>query len=157
IYACQRTDFSTGGGSDGDAGPDSAATADGSVDTGLDATSPDPDAEAGSCGDTTSDPENCGKCGHSCLGGQCVQAACSPVVIVTGAIQPRAVAVDSTYVYWAEAGNGNIRRAFLDGGSPQTVATTGGTVTAIAVDPDRVFWVDQTFVGVHLLTNVPSV
>jgi hypothetical protein len=39
------------------------------------------------CGDTSIDlatsPENCGKCGHSCLGGACESSACQPVALGT--------------------------------------------------------------------------
>jgi hypothetical protein len=36
---------------------------------------------AGGCDNTDDDPQNCGACGHDCLGGECVDGACQPVLI----------------------------------------------------------------------------
>jgi len=36
-----------------------------------------------SCTDTTSDPNNCGACGHSCLGGTCSTSVCQPFPLGT--------------------------------------------------------------------------
>jgi hypothetical protein len=33
---------------------------------------------------TLSDPANCGRCGHDCLGGACSKGACQPVTLYTG-------------------------------------------------------------------------
>ena len=35
-------------------------------------------ATAGPCPDTTTDPKNCGSCGHDCLGGACTAGQCQP-------------------------------------------------------------------------------
>lgn len=34
--------------------------------------------DAAGCGDTSSSPDNCGACGHSCLGGSCSSGTCVP-------------------------------------------------------------------------------
>jgi hypothetical protein len=36
-------------------------------------------AEAGACLDTSTDPDNCGTCGHSCGGGACIGGVCQPL------------------------------------------------------------------------------
>jgi hypothetical protein len=52
-------------GEDGDQ-PDAAAGRDGEAGTSV-------------CTDTSSDPKNCGRCGHDCLGGACSGGHCAPV------------------------------------------------------------------------------
>lgn len=54
-----------------------ASASDGGEDVAQNAT----DAGDGSCGDTTGDGNNCGRCGHSCLGGACQDSACVPVKV----------------------------------------------------------------------------
>ena len=53
------------------------------------------------CTDLQSDSNNCGTCGHDCVGGACTSAACQPVA-VTGALStpPQVFGVDSQYVYY---------------------------------------------------------
>ncbi|HEY4117471.1 MAG TPA: hypothetical protein VGM56_06425 [Byssovorax sp.] len=47
----------------------------------------------------SSDPHNCGACGHDCLGAACSAGVCQPVAIWTGNAAPP-LFVDDTYVYW---------------------------------------------------------
>jgi hypothetical protein len=61
------------------------------------------DADGG-CEASTTDPLNCGKCGHDCLGGTCFQGTCRQVSILTGESAPAYVAVDATHVYWSDDG-----------------------------------------------------
>jgi hypothetical protein len=49
--------------------------------------------------DHSSDPLNCGACGHDCLGGACEAGACQPVAIWTGGVAP-VIFIDDLYVYW---------------------------------------------------------
>ncbi len=35
------------------------------------------------CGDMQTDPDNCGRCGHSCVGGSCVGGMCKPFELTT--------------------------------------------------------------------------
>ena len=79
------------------------------------------------CG-SSSDPSNCGRCGHSCLGGACVAGACQPVVLASEQ-------GDSTGGgYYAENG------AALSG--PDRIATDGATV----------FWLDLSGVVMSIPT-----
>lgn len=65
------------------------------------------------CGDTQSSADNCGTCGHSCLGGECVLGMCQPVVVVTNPLTTQGFDVrfmDETNVYYrqeAEDGSPN--------------------------------------------------
>ncbi len=47
----------------------------------------------GGCGDTTSDPYNCGSCGHSCNGAHCLQSICEPTVLTPNGISNFGVAL----------------------------------------------------------------
>jgi hypothetical protein len=96
---------------------------DGATDTGMDAPTRDvrpddsrsesapsdvvhPDEAGDACsGDLSSDPKNCGTCGHDCLGGTCAMSACQPVVLATGQNDPLIVALDGSNVYWTTYGN----------------------------------------------------
>jgi hypothetical protein len=98
---------------------------------------------SGSCVDTTSDANNCGRCGHGCCGGQCMNSACTPRVISTGTA-PGPPVVDAKYVYWADAqqsGDGGILRAPLSGGSPVSLAAFLDHPNSVAVDSSFVYWV----------------
>lgn len=61
---------------------------------------------------------------------------------ITGASDPRGVAVDGAHVYWAQGGSpGSIGRADLDGGNAnQAFIATGDLPQAVAVDSTRVYW-----------------
>ena len=61
--------------------------------------------EAGTCNaplaPLATDPQNCGKCGHSCLGGACVAGACQPVLVGTSNDEAVVdVAVGAQRVIW---------------------------------------------------------
>lgn len=83
---------------------------------------------SGTCVDTTSDPKNCGYCGHDCLGGFCVASACQPVVVATKQQWPVAITVDATNVYWTNGQSGaplgSVVKADLSSGKIVTVAST---------------------------------
>jgi hypothetical protein len=50
------------------------------------------------------DANNCGSCGHSCLGGTCAAGKCQPATIVTGVgDNPVVLGVDTQYVYYRAA------------------------------------------------------
>ncbi len=120
-----------------DAVADSAAEAspvDASTDAVVDA----------SCGSTVSDPNNCGACGHSCLGGGCANGMCQPVAIVTGRTNPTGIAVDANNVYWTENSfNGQVMQAPVGGGTVTTLAALRDYPYAIAVDATTVYWQDD--------------
>jgi len=61
----------------GEAGTDASSEGAPTGDGGTDATPPCDESM------TASDPNHCGKCGHSCLGGACVAGDCKPAVLAT--------------------------------------------------------------------------
>jgi hypothetical protein len=52
------------------------------------------------CTDLTSDPDNCGTCGHSCQGASCSNSACWPIVVGPSPDPVEWLALDGTNVYW---------------------------------------------------------
>lgn len=81
---------------------DEAPANDGGV--GVDGGSTDGNVSQGdgttSCGDTTSDPENCGSCGHSCLGGACTGSKCEAVTLAETTATIPWLVTDATRVIW---------------------------------------------------------
>ncbi len=99
------------------------------------------DADAGACGDTTSDPQNCGACGHGCLGQPCRSGTCAAAVLASGQDDPRSIVVDETNVYWGSAGAGGVwscDKACAMG--PSKVADEPAPVVALAMTKFYVFW-----------------
>ena len=87
-----------------DATTDGLAASDGpSVDAPIGETDAGPRDGSPTCtGDAaafTSDPRNCGSCGHDCRGGICVMATCVPYVLADDS-QVVGVAVSDTTVFW---------------------------------------------------------
>jgi len=60
------------------------------------------DADGASCvGAPQSDPQNCGRCGHDCLGGACAAGVCQPFVFAR-ATRPQQVFVVAGDVYFSD-------------------------------------------------------
>src|SRR5262245_36022291 len=70
---------------------------------------------AGPCsGDLTTDPMNCGACGHDCQGGACKNSACQIVTLAANEDNPVGVAIDADEVYWTNYGSGQVRRVSIN-------------------------------------------
>lgn len=63
------------------------------------------------------DPDNCGACGRSCLGGACTNGLCDSTFI--GGPEPTSLAVSSAAVIWGTSSGA--RAADLDGSSVRTI------------------------------------
>jgi hypothetical protein len=136
-------DNSDGGSPSGD------ASGSGGVDTGVppggDSATPtdspsSSSGDSGPCNNTQNDPANCGRCGHSCLGGACTAGQCQPVALATN-VSPRAIAVDKSHVYWIEPQTARAMQADKDGSNQiQLGGGTNNYLTGLAVDDANVFW-----------------
>jgi len=93
------------------------------------------------------DPLNCGRCEHSCLGGTCNAGKCEAVVLATNEVNACAVAVDATNVYFALHGSGMIRKVPIAGGAAKDVFPTMKAPHDLLFDSDRLYWGDQERVG----------
>jgi hypothetical protein len=110
------------------------------------------------CGDS-SDANNCGACGHSCLGGACTAGKCAPVVLASGQgdsasgvpwypytndigdplVGPDRIAVDGTHAYWLNL-RGEVMRVPIAGGTTERVAITKPGPAWIALDDQFVYF-----------------
>src|SRR5580658_376889 len=87
------------------------------------------------CGlDTAADPQNCGQCGHDCLGGGCLKAKCEPVTIMSGLNAPFGITSTSAGVYFAESATSGTVYLWdpSTGGDASVVATKQDQVTSLA-------------------------
>lgn len=81
--------------------------------------------------DTAHDANNCGACGHRCLGGTCLSGQCQPVELARG-LSPLALAVAGDDLYFlavnapGATGPDSIRRLPTRGGLLATVTTLPG-------------------------------
>jgi hypothetical protein len=68
-------------------------------------------------------PEHCGGCGHSCLGGDCSAGQCQPISVAAGESTPTGLTVDDSFVYFIAARSGFIKRVDKSGAAlPETIA-----------------------------------
>ncbi|MCL2448763.1 MAG: hypothetical protein FWD17_07450, partial [Polyangiaceae bacterium] len=117
-----------------DAAAPNAAEADGDVDGAEAIDAPVGTGDACRGADIASDPDNCGTCGHRCLGGKCGNAACQPVALASSQDGPLGIAVDSSDVYWTDQSGGSVMRVSIGGGMAVTLMGGQASPAGIAVD-----------------------
>ena len=89
--------------------------------------------------DLGNDGENCGSCGHSCLGGDCVEGKCFPVEVAKTSGNPFSIATDGNYVFWVQ-GDGVVGRHDLKSGESKTIASAPGNPRMLALSATSVYW-----------------
>lgn len=90
---------------------------------------------AGACIDPSSDPVNCGACGHSCLGGACASGQCQAAVVVNASgTSPSVFGLDGGDVYYWDSNGIYAYRVSKSATNlpPQTIIGTGGTFDGFA-------------------------
>ena len=110
-----------------------------------------------SCVDLKSNALHCGRCGRSCLGQPCSDAACAPVVVSSDFTATGRIALDAANVYWTN-GDGAVRRAPIAGGPSVTLATAQSGPTGIAVDATNAYVANKgsgTIVKIPLAGGAP--
>jgi hypothetical protein len=97
--------------------------------------------------DFRTDSNNCGGCGHSCLGGACMASACQPVTIAKDQMGPLGIAVSATQVFWVNRGRPALWRAAKDGKDQRRVDVGEDGISDpfdIAVENETVYWTELT-------------
>ena len=89
--------------------------------------------------DFTADPKNCGRCGHDCLGGACLQNACQPVLLTTGATSFH-VRADATHLYFADTAKHVISRVPKRGGPIEVLADDEPFLYELEIDDQHVYY-----------------
>jgi len=136
----------------GDAGVDGMPSVDAAPST--DSATPPVDATPPCTQDASTDPNNCGSCGHSCQGGTCTAGLCGPVTLATthGSL---GIADDFEFLYWADnsdAGAINkVSKALTHSGTPSAVVTGTAAqgVQGVATDEYYIYWTNKTAGQVH--------
>jgi hypothetical protein len=67
---------------------------------------------SGVCVNPTTDANNCGSCGHGCLGAGCQGGRCAPIVLGTEPGNGEGVALDGTSVYFTTASSSSGKSVF---------------------------------------------
>ena len=92
--------------------------------------------------DIGSDPASCGRCGHDCCGGACVNGMCQPVEVTQDAYQAMdAIAVDANNLYMGFAG-GSVSRCSKTNCVSTTVVgyLENHLLHSLAVDSNFLYW-----------------
>jgi hypothetical protein len=110
------------------------------------------------CDPMASDPLNCGACGRSCLGGECVIGTCAAVELATSEAYPTGLVVDpgaNGGVYWTnDVGQGQpgggVRAIAKDGSAISKLtlyapAPSEYSLTGIAIDATYIYFTAQGY------------
>lgn len=99
----------------------------------------------GGCGDVRSSSAHCGRCGHSCLGGACVDGGCQPVALTSGQGSIGGVALGPDHVYFTSVSGNLVARVGKDGGVVESYAAAPDVKFAlrVAVDETNVYWTNS--------------
>jgi hypothetical protein len=106
----------------------------------------DCDANLGCDTNLATHPEHCGACNRDCLGGECVDGQCQPIVIADGQGGVYGVAVDADDVFWTSQGSGSVVRRSIDGGNPVAIASGENAPYALALSGTTLCWTSTTTV-----------
>jgi hypothetical protein len=101
----------------------------------------------GGCGDTMSEPDDCGQCGHSCLGADCVEGECQPILVASGLDigGVKALAVLDDDLFW---GNSlEIRSCELPNCMPTTLVEGGPAEHGLAPFSFVLYWLTDQGTG----------
>jgi hypothetical protein len=80
----------------------------------------------------------------------------SPTILkdATGGGSSQGLAVDASFVYWTETGDGSLRKVALTGGTMTNLTgSLGGIPLGLAIDQDAIYWVSESSGAVRKLAN----
>ncbi|MBX3211855.1 MAG: hypothetical protein KF850_07470 [Labilithrix sp.] len=127
----------------GQGDPDGAAG-----DAGADGSSPG-DGGPTTCDESKlqTDPKNCGRCGHDCLGGACNAGKCESVLLAGGLENPVDLTLDGANVYVTARGNGAVLRVAKDGSKTDVLVSGHDEARGVTLDGQNLFWSNLEFAG----------
>jgi hypothetical protein len=96
-----------------------------------------------SCGDITSNSNNCGACNHSCLDAGCKEGVCEPTLVTANLSSPHGVAVGPSALFIAENDRGDIRTVPFTGGPSTAEFATNQAPRAILFANSGIYWTQQ--------------
>jgi len=79
--------------------------------------------------------DHCGACGRSCLGGACTNGLCPVQTLTSAGTRPYGIAIDDTFVYYADRDEGILRKVPKEGGATTTMASNQSRISFVAADP----------------------
>ena len=109
--------------------------------------------------DTTTDPDNCGACGHSCQGQACSQGYCGQVALYTGTPgtnAPRMPAVAGSNIYWWDSASKYIARAPTSGAGSSVVVNVSGGLSSFATDGSHVYFGNSPLTNDYDMLAAPA-
>jgi hypothetical protein len=92
----------------------------------------------GGCVDLSMDRNNCGFCGHDCLGGGCSAKQCQPVALTHNA-QVWDLATDGTNLYWTDF-KSTVQQCAIASCTPAPIKTGQAMPARLAYDAGRLYW-----------------
>jgi hypothetical protein len=93
---------------------------------------------AAACTSVSTDPANCGSCGHDCLGGACMNGVCQAKPVATG-FSGANLAVTSSDVYVVDYGSGGrLLKISKASGSINPIAF--GNIGGVAAFGGKIYW-----------------
>jgi hypothetical protein len=105
--------------------------------------------------DPISDPNNCGACLHSCLGGACLNGRCQPVTLASQ-VQTYDLAVDGDTVFATAGGSvGSVPKA---GGTFGLIGPASNGSLNLVIAGGRIYWDDlvlSSFPGGDRILSMP--
>lgn len=98
---------------------------------------------------TNTDPKNCGRCGHDCIGGQCQSGQCQPITLYSANnANCTKIAINSKTVFWIQYYPQPmlIMAVPKAGGIARPVGASLNTNAALslAADDQNVYWTEET-------------
>jgi hypothetical protein len=113
-------------------------------------------ADTSACGDVSSDPENCGRCGHDCLGGACMGGACQPFAIATNVDLPEEILLVGGEIYYGAISQtmGSVGVVPATGGGAKTLAAA--YPLRLAVGGGNVVWTNTSVGDVAVGGGTPN-
>ncbi len=102
------------------------------------ATSPQCDSDV----DLDSDPKNCGRCGHDCLGGECTMGTCQPLELARNQGAVLAIALDDHFIYWGGDSSSIAKKSIDNSGTSTELVPAAAKEYAysLVVVDQTLFW-----------------